>query len=246
MFCTKCGKQVPDGSVICPHCGNALAAPQAAPKAAPQPLQAVNNFAGNVVDKAKKGDKKTLVIGAIVAVVAVIAIVALIMLLFGNGPKSVVKKALKKGEALDKKQEDLAETYLLFYNKKARKKLDMDEEDEDEKSVKKSWKVTKAKKYGKNDDVTEGMRAYVADRGGDEDKVKAAALVEVTETTKVKGEDPEKVKKYYALVKVGGKWYLLTGAGNKAENINKAADKWEAMAGSDSKKKKNSDDDDDD
>ena len=104
MFCTKCGKQVPDGSVICPHCGNALAAPQqAAPQAAPQPLQAVNNFAGNVVDKAKKGDKKTLIIGAVVAVAAVIVLVMIISWLFGNGPKSVVKKALKKSENIEKK-----------------------------------------------------------------------------------------------------------------------------------------------
>ena len=245
MFCTKCGKQVPDGSVICPHCGNALAAPQqAAPQAAPQPLQAVNNFAGNVVDKAKKGDKKTLIIGAVAAVAAVIVLVMIISWLFGNGPKSVVKKALKKSENIEKKYEELAETYLLFSNKKARKKLDMDN-DEDEEEAKTSWKITKTKKYGKNDDVTEGMRAYVSQMGGDEDKVKASALVEVTETTKVKGEDPEKVKKYYAVVKVGGKWYMLTGSGSKADNINKAADKWEAMAGSDSKKKKNSDDDDD-
>jgi hypothetical protein len=122
----------------------------------------------------------------------------------------------------------------------------MYDEDEEKDAPKVTWKVTKVKKYGKSDDVTEGMRAYVADRGGDEDKVKASALVEVTETTKVKGEDPEKVKRYYPVVKVGGKWYLLTGSGNKADNINKAADKWEAMAGSDSKKKNSDDDDDDD
>ena len=34
MFCTKCGNQIPDGSLVCPVCGNQLAAPQAAP--APQ------------------------------------------------------------------------------------------------------------------------------------------------------------------------------------------------------------------
>ncbi|MBO4495795.1 MAG: zinc ribbon domain-containing protein [Clostridiales bacterium] len=35
MFCSKCGTQVPDGSVSCSNCGAPLSAPNAAPAAAP-------------------------------------------------------------------------------------------------------------------------------------------------------------------------------------------------------------------
>ena len=35
MFCSKCGTQVPDGSVSCSNCGAPLSAPNAAPAPAP-------------------------------------------------------------------------------------------------------------------------------------------------------------------------------------------------------------------
>ena len=108
----------------------------------------------------------------------------------------------------------------------------MDDDDDEDDDVKESWKITKVKKYGKNDDVTEGMRAYVGNMKGDEDKVKGAALVEVTTTTKGKGDKKDKKsKEYFALVKVGGNWYVMTTS--SAENINDAADKWEDLADKD-------------
>ena len=107
-----------------------------------------------------------------------------------------------------------------------------DSRDDEDDDVKESWKITKVKKYGKNDDVTEGMRAYVGNMKGDEDKVKGAALVEVTTTTKGKGDKKDKKsKEYFALVKVGGNWYVMTTS--SAENINDAADKWEDLADKD-------------
>ena len=167
----------------------------------------------------------------------------MITLLFGNGPKSVVKNYLKKSESLSEKEGDLNSKYMLFANKKALKKLDMYDDDDDEDDVDYSWKVTKTKKFGKSDDVTEGVRAYVKARKGDEDKVQNTALVEVTITVKQDG-DKEKIKEYFMVVKVGGNWYLLDDDGDIAENINDGAEKWENMAGS-SKKSKKSDDDDD-
>ena len=79
--------------------------------------------------------------------------------------------------------------------------------------------------------------------GGDEDKVKNAALVEVTIKVKKDG-DTDTAKMYYMVVKVGGKWLLIDDDGSIAKNINKAAEKWENLAGK--KSKKNNDDDDDD
>ena len=145
---------------------------------------------------------------------------------------------LKKQESIEKEAESFESKYFLFSNKKARKKLDMDTDDDDDEDVKSSWKVTKVKKYGKNDDVTDGVKAYVKSSKGDDDAVKGAALVEVTTTVKIDGEK-EKVKTYYCCAKVGGKWYLLTANGRTAENINDAAEFWEKKA--DNKKK--SDDD---
>lgn len=40
MFCSKCGTQVPDGSVSCSNCGAPLSAPNVAPAAAPAPAPA--------------------------------------------------------------------------------------------------------------------------------------------------------------------------------------------------------------
>ncbi|MCQ2421964.1 MAG: hypothetical protein MJ064_03085 [Lachnospiraceae bacterium] len=193
------------------------------------------NQASDVVGKAKKGDKKALLIAAIAAV-AVIAVVVALILIFTGGPKSVVKKYLKEEEKISKKAEAVYSDVYLFANKKALKKLDMDDDDEEE-NAKVTWKITKSKTYGSSSDVTEGVRAFVKARKGDDEKVKAAALVEVTTTVKIDG-DKEKSKEYYCLAKVGGNWYLIKSSGDSAENINDAAEKWEKMASS----KKKSDD----
>lgn len=237
MFCTKCGKQVQEGSVVCPYCGSPLAAPQAAPQPAPQ--AANNNIVGNIADKAKKGDKKLLYIVA-AAAVAVVVIILILCLLLGNGPKSVVKNYLKKSEKLSEQQEKLDSKYLMFANKKALKKLDLWDDDDDEK-IKTSWKVTKVKKYGKKDDVTEGVRAYVEKKDGDGDKVKSVAIVQVTLTAKIDGEK-EKRDMYFTCAKIGGNWYLLSDDPSSGKNINAAAKEWESLVSKSSKKSSKDDD----
>ena len=65
MFCTNCGKNIPDGSVFCPECGTTL---DSAPKAPAAPAVA------------KKGLSKGLLIGIIAAVVAIVALVLILVL----------------------------------------------------------------------------------------------------------------------------------------------------------------------
>lgn len=226
MFCTKCGKQVPDGSVICPFCGSPLAAPQATP--APQAAPAGNKV-DDFIGKAKKGNKKSLIFAIAGVVVALVVIVLLISLL-GNGPKKIVKTMLKQEEKLEKQEEKLEKKYNLFSNAKALKKLDMDEDDDDDDETETSWKITKVKKFSKKDDVTEGMKAYVKLQDGDEDAIKGSALVEVTYTIK-KGKDKNTSKMYFAMVKVGGNWYYMDMSTGK--NINDAAKDWEELADED-------------
>ena len=46
MFCSNCGKQIPDGSAFCPECGATLGGAQAAPQGAAMQnfQQGFNNF----------------------------------------------------------------------------------------------------------------------------------------------------------------------------------------------------------
>ena len=253
MFCTKCGKQVPDGSVICPYCGSPLAAPQAAPQqAAPQAApQAVANYASNIVNGAKKGDKKSLIIAIAAAVAVLVVVIGLISLLAGKSPKKIVKTLLKKQESLQKDATNFEEKYCLYANKKALKKLDIDVDDDDDEDGKITWKVTKQKKFGKDDEVTEGVKAYVKggkgsfkNKKGDDDKIKGAALVEVSYTYKPKKGEKQKYKVYYCLAKVGGKWYLVDDDAEMAETITEAGEYWEKFAEKKSSKKNDDDDDD--
>ena len=82
MFCSNCGKQIPDGSAFCPECGTKLTAPvtQAAPtapvtQAAPT---APASYAAAPV-KTKKGMSKGALIGIIAAAVAVIAAAVILL-----------------------------------------------------------------------------------------------------------------------------------------------------------------------
>ena len=95
MFCAKCGKQIPDGSAVCPFCGAPMAAPQApqaapvapqAPQAAPAAPQTgyavppVAPVYAPVAPKEKKPvNKLPIIIGAIAAA-AVLAIVLYLIL----------------------------------------------------------------------------------------------------------------------------------------------------------------------
>ena len=125
MFCAKCGKQIPDGSAVCPFCGAPMAAPQApqaapvapqAPQAAPvapqtgyavPPVAPV--YAPVAPQEKKPVNKLPIIIGAIAAA-AVLAIV--LYLILHDGAKSLVKDYIKYSEA----QEENESKYFAFKN----------------------------------------------------------------------------------------------------------------------------------
>ena len=91
MFCGKCGAQVPDGSAVCPNCGNAMTPKAQAPKMNQSFQNAGQGFnaAGTSANMAngnapKKLDSKK--IGMIAAaIVAVIVVIFIFKALFGGG-----------------------------------------------------------------------------------------------------------------------------------------------------------------
>ena len=95
MFCTRCGKEVPEGAAFCASCGNPIGggAPKAAPAAGASPTP---HAAGTGYAVAKK---KPPVVPIVVAVVVIVAVVAAIVtggfgLLGGSGvsPKGSVEE----------------------------------------------------------------------------------------------------------------------------------------------------------
>src|SRR5450756_1556674 len=77
MFCTKCGKEVPEGSAFCTNCGAQMAEAQP-PGAAPPPPGPAPAQAAVPVTKPKSN--KTL-IGVMIGVVALLVIVAVVLVL---------------------------------------------------------------------------------------------------------------------------------------------------------------------
>jgi len=216
MFCTKCGQQVPDDSKICPFCGETFALGAPAPAAAPKanPIEAAKA-------KASSMDKKTLLTIAVAAAAAVVVLILLIVCLSG-GPKKTVKAYLKASEALSEEEDNILNKYS-WQGEKAQKALDLYEEPDSE--VKTSWKISKVKKYGKKDDVTEGIKEYISQMKGDDEKITASAIVQVTTTTKEDG-DKDTSDYFVSVLKIKGNWYILSqGSG---ENIKDIANKWEA------------------
>lgn len=89
VFCSKCGRELPDGSKFCPQCGSPLMPSMEnriqATEAASSPRISNASVVG-----AKKS-RKPLIIGgiAIVAVAAVVGVIFLVMSVFGNGNELV-------------------------------------------------------------------------------------------------------------------------------------------------------------
>ncbi len=252
MFCAKCGKQIPDGSAVCPFCGAPLAAPQAAaPQAAPQvapqvapqavpPVAPV--YAPAAAPKAKKPINKLTLIIACVAAALVLGIV--LYLILHDGAKAVVKDYLNY-------QEDAAEqesAFLMKKSEKALKALDLLDDDDDDDDDDVSWSVKGSKFYSGKDDEFEGLCNYIEDKmKGETKKVSKMAIVEV----KVKsgsGKKSDSMSMFFTCVKVSGKWYILTDPDDSSlitymygDNIKDVANKWAKFGSS----KKSSDDDDD-
>ena len=117
MFCSKCGKEIPDGSAFCGGCGAAVGA--SSPSEGPSPEAAAPSAQGSATEVAaaatavpsapsagggeqhlspKTGLNQTMIIGIAAAVVAVIAIVIGINLFSGSGGS--VKNAINVVDVL--------------------------------------------------------------------------------------------------------------------------------------------------
>lgn len=73
-----------------------------------------------------------------------------------------------------------------------------------------SYKVNESKTYKKDDEITKALEYYV-DRNldGDTSKIQASAIVGYTWQTTTNKDKVNEVSYYAALIKVGGKWYIL-------------------------------------
>ncbi len=142
-----------------------------------------------------------------------------------SDPKELVEYYVANEVQLQDDMDTIEGQCRLFSNETALKKLDLYDED-DVKSPKYTWKITKSKEYKEGDDVTDGMKNYILRRGGDEEQVQGVSIVEVAVTAE-KDDEKEKQKYYFTAVKVGGKWYVIDES--SADNINEIADKWSEM-----------------
>lgn len=150
-----------------------------------------------------------------------------------NSAEGIVEAFVKASEMLEDAQDEMASTFLMFKNKKALKKLDIDTSDEDDFDY--SWKITKSKNYDEDSAVTAGVKEYVRMQMGDKDAIEETALVELTVTYKTGGNDDDDDddddnmthKLYMCAAKIGGNWYLVSENTQRANNINEAAEYWE-------------------
>jgi len=139
MFCTECGKEVPEGRAFCTNCGYQMAEAQP-PGAAPPPPGQMPPPAQPAVPVTKPKSNKTL-IGVIIGVVALLVIAAVVLILVfvvfkGNDTakakeymkygdekrQSVATQATAVGDSIDKLFNDLkdgAVTTSQDFNKRA-------------------------------------------------------------------------------------------------------------------------------
>lgn len=102
MFCSECGKNIPDGSKVCPYCGVRIAEAEEQPIVGVQPIQevqpvmpvqpmavpAVDNSAFNVAKTSSMKNKMPLIIGA-AAVLVIVAVVLICVLAGGAGSTGI-------------------------------------------------------------------------------------------------------------------------------------------------------------
>ncbi len=221
MFCTKCGQQVPDGSKVCPFCGNQLAAAapaQAAPVSQPAPKAA------------KAGIGKYLPIIGIAA--AVVVVIVALFLIFSGGPKSVVREYLKLQEERDeakakqnkevnKIDEKLDE--LSWKSEKAQKALKL-LKDEDAKTPDYDWKITDSETFSGDDAEFKGFIEILTDQKATTKSVKKMAIVEVKTYDKNNKSDKGEFV-YFVLAKISGDWYIYT-VDASSKSIQDAANKY--------------------
>jgi flagellar basal body-associated protein FliL len=103
MFCTECGKEIPDGSAFCTECGAQIKG------AAPPPTAPPGTALPPVVPGTKPKSKKTM-IGIIIGVVSLLVVVAVVLVLvlvvFKGDDTAKAKEYMKKG---DEKRQSLAD-----------------------------------------------------------------------------------------------------------------------------------------
>lgn len=148
-----------------------------------------------------------------------------------NTPEGVLKSALRYSDSLEKAMDDVESTFLMFSNKKALKKLDMLDNDEDDEKVSYEWKITKSEEYDEDADLTASVKAYVRMQTGDSSAIEQTALVEVEDTITVAGEEPMTRKQYYTLSRIDGTWYMVSGNAVKKDSFDEAVEYWKEKTG---------------
>lgn len=224
MFCTKCGQQVPDGSKVCPFCGNQLAA-GAAPAQAP-----VAPVSQPAPKAAKTGIGKYLPIIGIAAAVVVVLVV--LFLIFSGGPKSVVKEYMKlaedRDEAVAKKNKEVNKideklNDLQWTCEKAQKALKL-LKDEDAKKPDYDWKITDSETFSGDDAEFKGFVDMLSNMKATTKSVKKMAIVEVKTYDKNNKSDKGEFA-YFVLAKISGDWYIYT-IDDDSKSIQDAANKY--------------------
>ena len=185
-----------------------------------QPQEKANPLKG-ITDKL--GDMKNLIIGA----VAAIAVIFLCVLLFGSNPNKAIKnyEAVMNGNAgkvtslapgaywkYVKDEEDVTKSDVKKEFKDQWEDLKEEMEDQYGKNVKIKIKVTDKKKMSKKD--LEEIAEKIEDNYEiDEKKVKAGWEMECEMTIKGR-EDDDEVENTLYVVKISGKWYVVSPYGS--------------------------------
>lgn len=217
MFCTNCGKNIPDGSQFCPECGATQAMPTAgyAPAAPDAPVTATP--AAPLTTKPGLSGK-TLAAIACGAVAAVVVLILVCSALFSGGKETPLKnycKAYGKGSA---------SAFMDLYPEKVLEaNYDWDYDDKDDvqdyldgiheycegaygENFKVSYEIKEEKELDKS--CVKALGEYLEDDYRlDADEVSAAYLMEVKLI--LEGDDDrESDKDWLVIYKYDGNWYM--------------------------------------
>lgn len=81
MFCTKCGKQIPDSTKFCPYCGANCSPEQDIAGQAGQVFNKVEKELGSAFDEVKQSSMGTAITRIIIRVTMLIRITAMVIIM---------------------------------------------------------------------------------------------------------------------------------------------------------------------
>ena len=205
MFCGNCGQQNPDDSVFCSNCGASL---QVTPAVNPAPAGFASSFSDPNASK-KPDSKKLKLIGAAAGgVVVLVLIIVLLVNVLSGGASKPVKTFLNGFEKCN------AEKMFSVFPDEILDDMDLDKSDIrdlqeeledafDDEDIKISYEIKDTKDMKRSE--LRDLQDWYDDIYDLE--VTDAKTIKTKITAEVDG-DKEKETLEFAVVKIGGKWYM--------------------------------------